>query len=322
MRKNLDDQPAPAGPAALPGTVQGAEPEQGLRMRQHLSDFLVRLASGALPLRLPVALSGGVTRGEGHFHLAPELFLQVSGWTRFRFPQGELRLDAGEALVLPPKLMHAEIVGAGAEDEPFRNVVIYAEGDTLTCHLAQEATPGRPDILHLEAVRAAQAPRLHGWLADAARLGRSADTRPETQPLAELQARALVSAATAGVLRTLEEQGGETQPEPLLVARVRVLIQNRLGDHTLSVRQLAAQCGCTADYLSHVFSQTTGEHLVAYINRQRMERAAHLLSESAMAGKEVAWASGFATQSYFIRTFRTHFGMTPKAWRAGHGEAD
>ena len=289
-------------------------------MRSYLSDFLARLASGTSALRLPTPISGGLVRGEGHVHLAPELFLQVSGWTRFRFPQGELQLMAGEALVLPPKLMHAEIVGTGEAGEPFHNVVIYAEGEALTCHLAHEANPGRPDILHLEAVRDSQAQRIHGWLADAARLGR-AESRPDTQTWTDVQARALVSAATAGVLRALEEQGRESQPEPPLVARVRVLIQNRLGDHTMSVRELAGQCGCTADYLSHVFSQTTGEHLAAYINRQRMERAAHLLSESAMAGKEIAWACGFATQSYFIRTFRTHFGVTPKAWRAGHGDA-
>jgi AraC-like DNA-binding protein len=29
----------------------------------------------------------------------------------------------------------------------------------------------------------------------------------------------------------------------------------------------------------------------------------------------VAWACGFAAPSYFIRTFREHHGMTPKAWR-------
>ena len=106
--------------------------------------------------------------------------------------------------------------------------------------------------------------------------------------------------------------------ETVLVARARVLIQNELGDQALSVKRLAGQLGCTADYLSHVFSQTSGEHLAAYINRQRMERGAHLLREGGLAGKEIAWACGFATQSYFIRNFRAHFGTTPKAWRAAH----
>ena len=52
------------------------------------------------------------------------------------------------------------------------------------------------------------------------------------------------------------------------------------------------------------------------INRLRMERAARLLRETTLSGKEVAWACGFAAPSYFIRSFRAQFGMTPQAWRA------
>ena len=46
--------------------------------------------------------------------------------------------------------------------------------------------------------------------------------------------------------------------EPSLVSRVRVFVQNQLGDHQLSVRRLAEQARCTPDYLSNVFSVATG----------------------------------------------------------------
>ena len=82
------------------------------------------------------------------------------------------------------------------------------------------------------------------------------------------------------------------------------------------MRRLAEQSGCTPDHLSHLFSRTTGEHLASFIVRRRMERATHLLRESAMAGKEIAWACGYATQSYFVRSFRARFGVTPKVWRS------
>jgi AraC-like DNA-binding protein len=48
-----------------------------------------------------------------------------------------------------------------------------------------------------------------------------------------------------------------------------------------------------------------------------MERATRLLRETTLAVKEVAWACGFAAPSYFIRSFRAHHGVTPKAWRDG-----
>lgn len=333
MSKILDHCTVPTeATGTFPG-ARGVAPERAALMRQHLAAFLQAAAAGTLTLHVPAQPGGAVARGAGHFHLAAELFLQVSGWTLFRFPHGSLHLAAGEALVLPPRLLHAEVVGSDGADAPFCNVVVYAEGPSLACHLAHEAEPGRPGILHLESSRHAQAMRVHDWLGDAARLGSS--VAPESDSAtnggppdaalrntwATAQARALVSAATAGVLRALTEVDPASLPEPPLAARVRVLVQNQLGDNMLSVKRLAEQCGCTADYLSHLFSQASGEHLVAYIVRQRMERAAELLSDGALAGKEVAWACGFATQSYFIRSFRSHFGVTPRSWRLARAVA-
>lgn len=317
MSKNLDhctDAGIAIGPCAF---ETRHAPEQAQRLRALLGDFALRAADGRLTVRLPAGADDEVGRGDGHFHLAPELFLQVAGWTRFRFPQGELLLSAGEAAVLPPRLLHAERVGPSGAGEPFCNLVVYAEGPALTCHLAHETAPGRPGIQHLEPSRHTQAARIHDWLVDAARLGREAQTDAAGATWAAAQARALVAAATAGVLRALDDPDPAERPEPTLVARVRVLIQNQLGDQALSVRRLAEQSGCTPDYLSNLFSRTTGEHLAGFIVRQRLERAARLLADSGMAGKEVAWACGFATPSYFVRSFRERFGVTPKAWRAG-----
>lgn len=300
---------------SVPRSARAAGPAQAQALRRELGHSLERLGDGGL--RLHVAPTCEITpQGDGHFHLAPELFVQLSGSTTFRFPQGMRVLGPGEALVLPPKLLHAEQVQADGPQRPFRNVVIYAEGGTLSCHLAHEAAPGLPGILHLESCRHAQATRVHDWLTEASRLGRELDDAPPTdRRWAALQARSLVAAATAGVLRALDDADPGEPAEPPLVARLRVLVQNQLGDHALSVRSLARQSGCTPDYLSHVFSRTTGEHLAAHITRLRMERAARLLHESDMAGKEVAWACGYSSQSYFVRSFREHHGVTPTAWR-------
>nr|WP_315244268.1 helix-turn-helix transcriptional regulator [uncultured Albidiferax sp.] len=281
--------------------------QDAVTMRQHLGDFLSRAMAGSLVVHLP----GGapVERGEGHFHVGPELFLQTGGWTDFRLPHGTLTLGPGEALLMPPQLLHAEQVRA-APAQPFANLVVYAEAHALTCHLAHEVHTGKPGIRHLEMRQHPQARHIHDWLADAARLGQS--QQPEW---ATLQIRALVAAATAGVLRALADVDPHTAPESAWVTKVRVLVQNQLGDADLSVRGLAQQCGCTADYLSHLFRLQTQEALVAYINRMRMARAARLLAESALAVKEVAWACGYAHPSYFIHSFRAQYGQTPKGYR-------
>ncbi|MEY2689048.1 MAG: hypothetical protein RL375_3246, partial [Pseudomonadota bacterium] len=225
-------------------------------------------------------------------------------------------------------LLHHETVGPADDGAPFRNLVVYADAQVLTCHLAHEHAPGEPGILYLEARQHAQAARLLAWLGDAAASeGGAADAEIDAvaDPVdlsdapAALQARALVLAALAGVRRALDDRlDARASAEAPLIARLRRLIQNQLGDHELSVRRLGEQSGCSADHLSHRFRAATGEHLVAYVNRLRMERAAHLLAETDLAVKEVAWACGFASASYFIRTFRSHHAATPLAWRATH----
>lgn len=317
MRKNLD--PRLPDPKRFWSTRP--VPGDAALMRELVAGFAARAAAPgeALALHCPPAGTAFAHRGgsdpappgAGCFHLGSELFLQVSGVTEFRLPGGTLTLHPGQALLVPPKLLHDEHVSA-PPGEAFCNVVLYAEGDALSCHLAHEVQPGRPGIRHLESRRHPQAPQVHQWLADAARIAEG----DRSQPWVELQVRALAAAAMAGVLRAIDDPDGGTEPdEPALVARVRALVHNRLADHHLSVRQLAGLSGCTADYLSHVFSRATGEHLVAYITRLRMARARQLLRDESLAGKEVAWACGFATQSYFIRSFREHHGTTPSAWR-------
>ena len=296
-------------PPSTPPTAAGA------RLRQGLADALAGLGSGAWPLQHGPAGDLG-ERGAGHFHLVPELFLQLAGHTQFRFPQGGLALPPGQALLLPPQLLHDEQVRAGAAGEPFANLVLQADGSQVGCHLAHEATPGRPGIAHLELRTDAGGGAVQGWLAAAAQHGGADDG-----PWAGAQARALVCATLAAALRLLAAPPATGPAEPVLVARLRVLVQNQLGDPQLGVRSLAAQSGCTADHLSHVFRRCTGEHLVAFIARQRMARAARLLRDTAMAGKQVAWACGYASHSYFSAEFRRHHGCTPGAWRAGAGAA-
>jgi AraC-like DNA-binding protein len=295
-------------PTASPAAV-----DAGQRLRSGLTLALRGLAGAAG--RVAVAPPGGLgARGDGHFHLVPELFLQIAGSTRFDFPQADLLLDAGDAVVLPPRLLHAEQVRAGADGQPFCNLVVQAEGSRLMCHLAHEAAPGRPGILHLETVQHPQAGRIHDWLADVARPGLAADSA-----LGAVQVRALVCAAVAGVLLALDDGAAQAPAEPPLVARLRVLVQNQLGDRHLGVRGLARQSGCTADHLSQVFSRSTGEHLAAHITRLRLARAAHLLRDTGMAAKEVAWACGYASPSYFSHCFRLRHGVSPQQWRGASG---
>lgn len=285
-------------------------PALALRMRQHLAHFIALAAAGTLPLVAPPTQAHWAARGAGHFHLGAELFLQIQGYTEFRFPQGQVTVRAGEALLMPPKLLHDEWVGGDAQG-PFSNLVIYADSQAVSCHIAHEVQPERPSNLYLESCQHPDAVRIEGWLMDATQT-----PAQDTHGLWPVQQRALVLTALGGVSRLLDAPEQLVSHEPPLFAKLRMHIQNRLGDVDLTVASLAEAVGCSADYLSHLYSQHTGEHLWQVVLRQRLARAARLLKEDDSAVKEIAWCCGFASASHFIRCFKQQFGTTPKVYRA------
>lgn len=317
MTTQLDRRDIQAALRSLQESDRSDAIAKAWQIRQTLRAFATSLFAQELGVRLPPKPENWVVQGQGHFHLVPELFLQISGTSRFVFPHAELELEAGEVLLVPPRQMHDELVCKRRQSGPFQNLVVYANGTALTCHMAHEAAHDRPEVHHLEAIHYAHAPRIHDWLADAAKIGWDSESAHESSlpDLVICQLRALVATACTSVLRALNNIDSDTKQEPELVSRIRMWIKNQLGDPELSIRRLAAQAGCTADYLSSVFSSATGESLVGYIVCQRLNRAATLLAESSLSGKEIAWACGFSAQSYFARSFHKHFGVTPKAWR-------
>ncbi len=283
---------------------------QAQRLRHALADFVRRAADGSLRLVQPPPHTGLTTRGAGHMHLNAELFLQVQGYTEFRFPQGQVLLQAGEALVVPPKLLHDEWVGS-AQEQPFFNIVVHADHQSLSCHSAIELPAGRPATFFLESFQGVEAARIETWLNDAAK-----PPPQDAHGLWPLQQRALVLTALSAVARLLDTPQAAASSELPLLARLRVAVQNRLGDTELTVAALAQELGCTADYLSNLYSRSTGEHLWQVVLRQRLVRASRLLAENDSAVKEIAWCCGFASASHFIRSFRQQFGITPKSYRA------
>ena len=296
----------------------------GAHLRQMLEQFVAGFRAGNVSIRLPRP-QGEVAAGSvGHFHLAPELFLQANGVGRFHFPEGSLELAPGEALIIPARVMHHESIAADSPERPYRNLVLYPNGTELTCHLSREdpcldADGLRfPSFHHIEAHASPKVRPVHDWLADAARIGwevSELDT-PRARELALGQVGSLLAVVCAGALRLLDQPAGEGgQTEMPLVSMTRIWVRSMLSSQDLSVASLAGKAGCSPDYLSHLFRSSTGERLVSYINRQRMERAAQLMAEGGLSGKEVAWACGFSSHSYFSRVFQQFHGASPSDWR-------
>lgn len=100
---------------------------------------------------------------------------------------------------------------------------------------------------------------------------------------------------------------------------------NRVFDHidahlaeALDLNALAAVAHFSPWHFHRVFHALTGETLAERVRRRRLEVAAgRLLASPHAAASAIALDVGFASAEVFTRAFRSHFGVTPTAWRRG-----
>ena len=83
----------------------------------------------------------------------------------------------------------------------------------------------------------------------------------------------------------------------------------------LSLSLLAKKFGMESTYFSRTFRQETGENLMVYITRKRMEKAAGYMRESDISLTEIAFMVGYDDYAYFNRVFRKAYGKSPRDYR-------
>jgi AraC-like DNA-binding protein len=141
---------------------------------------------------------------------------------------------------------------------------------------------------------------------------------PELSSLAvahlyHLAAVALGTARDAG--RAANGHGARTAR--LLAIKAEIAL--RLREPDLTINSIAAAHGVTPRYLQMLF-EAEGSTFSEYLLAQRLDRARELLAGLRLADTTIgaiAFGLGFNDLSYFNRTFRRRFGMTPSAVRAG-----
>jgi AraC family transcriptional regulator len=84
---------------------------------------------------------------------------------------------------------------------------------------------------------------------------------------------------------------------------------------SFTVDDLAHSAGVHPVHLSRVFRRKHGCTIGEYVRRLRVEFAAKQLVTSETALSDIALTAGFADQSHFTNTFKSHFGFTPAAYR-------
>ena len=82
-----------------------------------------------------------------------------------------------------------------------------------------------------------------------------------------------------------------------------------------TLEELADRFHLSQSYLSHLFKDTIGSSIIAYLTDYRLARAKHLLVETDLEVGKISALCGFSDHSNFGRTFRAQTGLTPSGFR-------
>lgn len=281
--------------------------EQLAAYGRDLETALARVREGKARVRVPKSVELHRKRPRAHFHPTPEFFVQTGGASRFECPGEAFVAAQGDIVVMPRGVPHAET--PIDRRTPYGILVCMHRVDGFVLHRGWATAErmiqgGRTE--RLASTRGREAFRYLDDVAEAAKVP------------AEHRARfvaGLVEAFLVTLLGELHRPAVESDARSPFVREAETLARTRLADPALSVEWLAASAGCAADTLSRQFHRERGVTLTTWIAKERVALAKDLLADARYNVAEVGWACGFSAASYFIRVFRAHTGMTPRAWR-------
>ena len=124
------------------------------------------------------------------------------------------------------------------------------------------------------------------------------------------QGSAILKQLLLKVIETVDENALPTR----MVEALDNYIRENAGDD-ISNTEIGAIFGYHPFYISKVLKDRKGTTLRQYIIAYRLKLAKKLLEESGKSVNEISEECGFNDPSYFTKTFKNAFGMTPKDYR-------
>lgn len=83
----------------------------------------------------------------------------------------------------------------------------------------------------------------------------------------------------------------------------------------ISLKDVADHLHLNSSYFSRMFKKETGEGFVEYVTKVKMAKAIELLDHSSKSVEQIAYELGFDNKSYFLKTFKKFYGVSPKSYR-------
>ena len=103
----------------------------------------------------------------------------------------------------------------------------------------------------------------------------------------------------------------EADADARFLERLRLKVQEHIGNSDFSVEELAGEMGVSRVQLYRKVKQQTGRTPVDIIRLSRLNRSKVLLQTTDLSVSEIAYQVGFTAPSYFTKCFKEEFGTLP-----------
>lgn len=101
------------------------------------------------------------------------------------------------------------------------------------------------------------------------------------------------------------------------VESAKAWIQQNIGSN-LTIKKIADYVYMNPTYFCQYFKLQTGETVLDYITRERMEQSGQLLRNSTEKLQDISRQVGYQDPKYFSRLFKQHYGQLPSHYREAH----
>jgi AraC-like DNA-binding protein len=119
----------------------------------------------------------------------------------------------------------------------------------------------------------------------------------------------------APFLRNSQTLTGKKSHENLWLQEILTYIEEHFHED-ITLMTLASRISLHPTYFSDLFHKLTGVRPIAYIARKRIDKSQMLLLGSNKSIKEIAFECGFRSVSYYNRSFKKAFHISPGEFRA------
>lgn len=106
-----------------------------------------------------------------------------------------------------------------------------------------------------------------------------------------------------------------TSADERFLEKIQEIVDNDLSDGNFTVDEFSKKLGMSRMQLHRKLTALTGLSTTAYIRDQRLRMAIQRLEKSGDNISEIAYAVGFSSPSYFIKTFKETYSITPAEYQ-------